>query len=136
MKATNEAADARSQAEDGMEACVVVPVRRTRNSVAESTHGYEEEVHDESRPYQQSGFAISPHFTHNVVDDIAHGEDDETTCQGERPKGNLLCFEHVCCNETNAEEDAEKHEQHAHLILCFFHFSCFLRGLPSTRVCS
>ncbi len=48
-----------------------------------------------------------------------------STGQGNWPEGDLLCFEHVCCNETNAEEDAEKHKQHTHLSCFLVHFLVF-----------
>ena len=47
------------------------------------------------------------------------------TGQRDGTNGDLLCFEHVCRNETNAEEDAEKHEQHTHLSCFLFHFLVF-----------
>ena len=67
----------------------------------------------------------TPYFAYHIIDDVAHWEYDETTGQGNWPEGDLLCFEYVCCNETNAEENAEKHKQHAHLSLFLVHFLVF-----------
>ncbi len=117
--------DARCQAEDGVEASVIVPVGCSWNPVAQRAHRHEEEVHGEAQPNQKPSLLESPHFAHAVVDDVTDWEHEKPTCQRDGSHGDLLCFEHVCCNQTNAEEDAEKHEQHAHLYGFLFHFLVF-----------
>ena len=117
-----------------MKALLIVPVGSCGNHVADGSQRHEEEVHSKTRPYQQTSLLIPPHLAHTVVDDVAYGENDETSGKRNRTYCNLLCFKHVCQDEANGEEYAEKHEQHTHLSFSFLHFSCFLRGLPSTRV--
>ena len=113
------------QTEDGMKTGIVGPIRRCRNGIADSTQRHEEEVHRKAGPDQQTRFLIAPYFTYHIIDDVAYREYDESTGKGNWPEGDLLCFEYVCCNQANAEEDAEKHKQHAHLSFFLVHFLVF-----------
>ena len=108
-----------------MKTGIVGPIRRCRNGIADSTQRHEEEVHCKAGPDQQTRFLIAPYFTYHIIDDVAYREYDESTGKGNWPEGDLLCFEYVCCNQANAEEDAEKHKQHAHLSFFLVHFLVF-----------
>ena len=94
-------------------------------AIADSTQRHEEKVHRKAGPYQQTRFLIAPYFAYQIIDDVAYREYDESTGKGNWPEGDLLCFEYVCCNQANAEEDAEKHKQHAHLSFFLVHFLVF-----------
>ena len=117
--------NAGSQTEDGMEAGIVGPVGSGWYPVADGTQSYEEKIHGEAGPDEKTGFLVAPYFAYHIVDDVTYREHDQTAGQRDGTNGDLLCFEHVCRNETNAEEDAEKHEQHTHLSCFLFHFLVF-----------
>ena len=126
--------NARSQAEDDVEALIPVPVRRPRNPVRYGTHDDEEEVHGETHPYQHTRTLIAPHLAHHIIDDVADGEYDDTRCQVDRSKRELLCLQYVCRNQADAEQRAEKHKQHTDFpfVFLFHNHSCFVKGGPPT----
>ena len=119
--------NAGSKTEDGMETGIVRPIGSGWNPVADGAQSYKEEVHGEACPDEKAGFLIAPYFAHYIVDDVTYRKHDETASQRNRAYCNLLCFEHVCCNETNAEEDAEKHKQHTHFFSIFLFFTRFTK---------
>lgn len=70
--------NARGKAEHGMEALVVVPVRRARNGVGQRSEQHEDEVHGEACPYKEPCLAESPHLTHAVVDNVRHRKHEQS----------------------------------------------------------
>lgn len=130
-KTATEEGDERSQSdswcqsEDGMETRIVRPIGSAGDGIAERAHSHEEEVHRESCPYQQAGLAVTPHFTDAVVDNVRDWKNEQSARQTDGTGSNLLGLKHVCRNQANTEEYAEKHEQHTHVLLLFLHFLVF-----------
>ena len=73
--------DAWSQTENGVETSIIGPIRCCRNHITDGTESHEEEIHGKTCPYQQAGFLITPHFTNDIIDNVAHWEYNEPTGQ-------------------------------------------------------
>ena len=108
-----------------------MPIGCAGNPVGNGTHDDKEEVHGKAHPDEHASALITPHLAHHVIDDVRHREDNDTCRQIDRPERELLCFQHVCRDQADAEQGAKKHKQHADFSFFLFHHSCFVKGGPA-----
>ena len=98
---------------------------------SDGSHDYDEEVHEEACPDDETCLAVAPHLGDAVVEDVRDREDDESA--GERDvaiDAEYFGLQEIGGDEAYAEEDAHQHEEDAYRPLpvttkggsrCLFH---------------
>ena len=74
---------------------------------------------------KRTRLAVAPHLAHAVVDDVRHGEDQQSAGQVDAKHINLFGLKNIGRDEASAEKHAEHHEQHAHFSFQIVHFLVF-----------
>ena len=120
--------DARCESEDELEGLFSFPEGWGGDDGGDGAEGDDEEVHEESHPDDEPGFAESPDLGDAVVEDVGDGEDDDAGCEGEGADLEDFCPEQVGSYETDTKKYPHQHEGYAYSTVCFHCCSCFLRG--------
>jgi hypothetical protein len=112
-----------------VKAFLVVPIRRTGNKVGHITEEDKQEVHQETRPYQEFGFVEPPNLDDTVVHDIRNGKDQNPGRNIKRTEHDLLRGQKIGRNETHTKQYPHQHEGYTDCF--FFHIILFFKRLPS-----
>src|ERR1035437_937034 len=88
---------------------LMIEMRRSRCPDANAEYQYNEEIHQETIPDDEPHFAVTPHLSDQVVDDVGNRENQQPGRHINATQPNQLLPDDIGSNQADCKEQSKNH---------------------------